>query len=130
MLNSYKDVFRYVTLVAVAVLPSRMFALREIHTVTAPDILLSHAVSNVPTKAPLDLRYNTISTLQSLTGDFTLILQNFASVCGFMVILASLFQYFRYRENPSAMRFATVFTTFFCGVLLIGVSYLSSDLRL
>lgn len=125
MIRTYSNALHAVGLLALSMLPMRLQATKEIHTVTTPDIMFSHAVSNVSTKEALDFKGNTVNALLSMTSDLTLLMQNFAVVCGFMVLLASLFQYFRYRENPHATRFSTVSTTFFCGIILIGVSYLA-----
>ena len=125
MIRNVFSTARYAGIVAVSLLPLRMQAVKEINTFSTPNILFSHAVSNVTTKEPLNFKGDTINALQSMTSDLTLLMLNFAVVCGFMVLLASLFQYFRYRENPHATRFTTVSTTFFCGIILIGVSYLA-----
>lgn len=99
---------------------------KEIHTITVPDILLNHAVSNLPTKEPLDFRNNTIASLHSLTNNLTLLFQLFTTVIGVLLLLSSLFQYLQYRQNAAATRFTQVATSFLGGVILLIVSYLAT----
>ena len=124
------DMIKAVGSVVVSFLPTRLFAASEINTVTTPDILFSHVASNMPTKEALDFKKNTIFSLHSVTSVMAEMMHNFMVVLGFIVLLASLFQFFRYRENPAATRFAQVATTFFCGVFLIGVSYIASTVSM
>lgn len=99
---------------------------KEIHTVTVPNILLNHAASNVPTKAPLDFKNNTIASLYAVTDNLTLLFQLFTTVIGVLLLLSSLFQYLQYRQNASATRFSQVASSFLGGVILLIVSYLAT----
>jgi hypothetical protein len=99
---------------------------KEIYTITVPNILLNHAVSNVPTKEPLDFRNNTIASLFAVTDNLTLLFQLFTTVVGVMLLLSSLFQYLQYRQNASATRFSQVASSFLGGVILLIVSYLAT----
>ena len=130
MKKTVLGMIKYIGLVVVSFLPTRLLAVREINTITTPDILFSHAVSNVPTKEALDFKKNTIFSFHTMTSVMAEMMHNFIIVLGFIVLLASLFQFFRYRENPAATRFAQVATTFFCGVLLIGVSFLAGTVTM
>ncbi len=103
------------------------FAAREITTMNAPEVFLARQnVASVPSEVPLSFHTNTVGALHMLTHNLTFLFKHFAVVLGAVVILASLFQYFRYRENPMAMRMSYVASTFFCGVILIGISLLET----
>jgi len=106
--------------------PHTAWAAKEITTMTTPDVLLSRqAVATVATKEPLDFKHHIVSSLQELTSNMTVLFKNFTIVLGVMVVLASVFQYFKYRENAMAVRLSYVSTTFFCGIILIGLSFLT-----
>lgn len=100
---------------------------REISTMTAPEILMSRQqIAAIPSQEPVSFKTNTVAALHVLTHNLTYLFKHFAVVLGAMVILASLFQYFRYRENPMATRLSYVASTFLCGVILLGISMLEA----
>ena len=108
--------------------PSRLLAAEEINTITVPEVFLTRqTMTSVPSQEPLDFKSNIVASFQLLTDNMTMVFKHFAIVLGVMVLLASLFQYFRYRENPMATRLSYVSTTFFCGMILIGISLITPN---
>ena len=104
-----------------------MSAGREIRTMTTPDILMSRQqIAAIPSQEPVSFKTNTVAALHILTKNLTFLFKHFAVFLGAMVILASLFQYFRYRQNPMATRLSYVASTFLCGVILLGISMLEA----
>ena len=95
-------------------------------TVTIPDVHFVHRANSGVTQQALSLQGNGVGLLQSTVFDLRVMLGHFFWVLGGILLVASVFQFFRHRENPSATLFTQVSTTFFCGVILVGVSCLAA----
>ena len=107
---------------------SQAYAMREISTITTPQVLYTHQPGAPAAQEVVDFKTNTIAALKITVANFMILFKHFIIVLGFGVIVASLFQYFKYKENPHAMRLSYVGTTFFCGLALVCLSYVTGEI--
>ncbi|MEC8882373.1 MAG: hypothetical protein VX737_03740 [Pseudomonadota bacterium] len=107
---------------------SQAYGMKEISTITTPEVLYTHRPGAPAIQETVDFKTNTIAALKITIANFMIVFKHFIIVLGFGIIIASLFQYFKYKENPHAMRLSYVGTTFFCGLALVGLSYITGEI--
>lgn len=104
---------------------SQAHGMKQINTITTPEVLYTHQPVASSVKEVIDFNTNAIGALKVTIANVMILSKYFAIVVGFGIIVASIFQYLKYKENPHAMRFSYVSTTFFCGLALVGLSYIT-----
>lgn len=108
---------------------SPAYGLKKITTITTPDVLYQRQpMPSFRVQEPLDFKTNTVAALTATTQLFTELFKHFSLVLGFLIIVASLFQYAKHRKNPHVMRLSYVGTTFFCGLVMLGLGLLTNKM--
>ena len=107
---------------------SQAYGMREISTITTPEVLYNHQPGPPAVQEVVSFKTNTVGALKIAVANLIVLSKIFLVVLGFGVMVASLFQYFKYKENPHAMRLSYVGMTFFCGLALVGLSYITGEI--
>lgn len=108
-------------------LSSKIHAMSEVNTITTSNVLFSHKPGAPAVQETIDFKTNTVAAMKITVSNMSILLKHFSATLGALVLVMSLLQYFKHRENPHATRLGNVAAIFFCGVVLIGLSYIADQ---